>query len=102
MFLVVISKIFNKIVLELIMRSLESGLRMEQAGFLPNRSFTDQINTLRIIIEQSLEFHSPLYLMFVDYKRVFDSINRECISNALRERGLPNKFINLCFWMRQR
>jgi hypothetical protein len=33
--------------------------------------------------------------MFVDYKRAFDSINRECIWNALRERGLPNKFINL-------
>jgi hypothetical protein len=77
------------------MGSLESGLRMEQAGFRPNRSYIDQINTLRIIIEQSLEFHSPLYLMFVDYKRVFDSINRECIWNALRERGLPNKFINL-------
>jgi hypothetical protein len=71
------------------MGSLESGLRMEQAGFQPNRSCIDQINTLRIIIEQSLEIHSPLYLMFVDYKRAFDSINRECIWNALEGKRTP-------------
>jgi sorting nexin-29 len=68
---------------------------VEQAGFRPNISCVDQINALRIIIKQSLEFHSPLYLMFIDYKRAFDSINKECIWNALRERGLPNKCINL-------
>jgi hypothetical protein len=33
--------------------------------------------------------------MFIDYKTTFDFINRECVWNALRERGLPNKFINL-------
>jgi hypothetical protein len=68
---------------------------MEQAGFRSNRSCVDQINTLRVIIEQSLEFQSPLYLLFVDYSRAFDSVQRECIWRALEERNLPKKFINL-------
>ena len=56
-----ISKIFNKIILERIKNSLEMSLQKEQAGFHHNRSCIDQINTLRVIIEQSVEFRSPLY-----------------------------------------
>jgi hypothetical protein len=48
---------------------LETGIQKEQAGFRPKWSCTDQINTLRIIIEQSSEFQSPLYLVFVDYRK---------------------------------
>jgi hypothetical protein len=65
--LAVISKIFNKVILERIKYSLEMGLRKEQAGFCHNRSCVDQINTLRVIIEQSVEFQSPLYMLLVDY-----------------------------------
>ena len=65
--LAVISKIFNKIILEWIKYSLEMGLQKEQAGFRHTRSCVDQINTLRVIIEQSVEFQSPLYMLFVDY-----------------------------------
>jgi len=66
--LAVISKIFNKVILEQIKNSLEMGLRKEQAGFRQNRSCIDQINTLRVITEQSVEFQSPLYMLFVDYQ----------------------------------
>ena len=72
--LTVISKIFNKIILERIKNSMEMGLRKEQAGFCHNRSCIDQINTLRVIIEQSVEFQ-----LFVDYQRAFDSLNRAWI-----------------------
>jgi hypothetical protein len=58
-------------------------------------SCVDQINALRVIIEQSLDFQSPLCLLFVDYSRAFDSVKRECIWRALEERDLPKKFINL-------
>ena len=89
-----ISKIFNKIILERIKNSSEMGLRKEQAGFHQNRSYIDQINTLRVIIEQSVEFHSPLY-MFVDYQRAFDSLSRTWIWDELKVRGLPSRFINI-------
>jgi hypothetical protein len=38
---------------------------------------------------------SSLYVVFIDYKRAFDSLNRECIWKELKARGLPSKFLNL-------
>jgi len=92
--LAVISKIINKVILEQIKNSLEMGLQKEQAGFRKNRSCIDQINTLRVIIEQSVEFQSPLYMLLVDYQRAFDSLNRAWIWDELKVRGLPSIFIN--------
>jgi hypothetical protein len=74
---------------------LVTGIRKEHAGFRPNRSCIDQINTVRIIIEQSLKSQSPLYLLFVDYQKAFDSVDRRWIWKALEERGLRNKIIKL-------
>jgi len=71
------------------------GLRKEQAGFRHNRSCIDQINTLRVIIEQSFEFRSPLYMRFVDYQRAFDSLSGAWIWDEIKVRGLPSKFINI-------
>jgi len=68
---------------------------LPQAGFRHNRSCIDQINTLRVIIEQSLEFQSPLYMLFVDYQTAFDSLNRAWIWEELKVRALPSKFINI-------
>nr|KAG5699720.1 hypothetical protein BaRGS_022118 [Batillaria attramentaria] len=50
-------------------------LRDQQAGFRRNRSCADQIASLRIIVEQSLEWNSPLYINFIDYEKAFDSVD---------------------------
>ena len=71
------------------------GLQKEQAGFRHNRSCIDQINTLRVIIEQSVKFQSPLYMLFVDYQRAFDSLGRAWIWDELKARGLPSKLLNI-------
>jgi hypothetical protein len=43
--LVVIGKVFTRIILDRISGILEAGIRKEQAGFRPNRSCIDQFNT---------------------------------------------------------
>jgi hypothetical protein len=63
--LVVISKIFNKIILERVKNSLGKGMRKEQAGFRHNRSCIDQINTLRVIIDNFLKFVTSLHVVCV-------------------------------------
>ena len=40
-------------------------------------------------------FQSPLYMLFVDYQRAFDSLSRTWIWDELKVRGLPSKFINI-------
>jgi hypothetical protein len=36
-----------------------------------------------------------MVLVLVDYKRAFNSLNRECMSKELKARGLSSKFLNL-------
>ncbi|VDO77841.1 unnamed protein product [Schistosoma curassoni] len=47
--------------------SVDAQLRDQQTGFYKeNRSCTDQISTLRIIVEQSVDWNSSLYINFID------------------------------------
>nr|KAG5689204.1 hypothetical protein BaRGS_014860 [Batillaria attramentaria] len=88
-------KVFNRILLERMKGAVDPLLRDQQAGFRQNRSCVDQIATLRIIVEQSLEWNSPLYINFVDYEKEFDSVDRETLWKLLRHYGVPTKLVNL-------
>lgn len=46
-------------------------LRDQQAEFYKNGKCTDKIADLRIIVEQSIEWHSPLRNNFLDYEKAF-------------------------------
>ena len=59
------SKVFCRVILERIKITLDEKLREEQAGFRASRSCMDQIATLRIIVEQSIEWQSYLYINFM-------------------------------------
>ena len=76
-------------------QSVDQLLRAEQAGFRKGRSCTDQIFTLRNIIEQCVEWQATVYLNFIDYEKVFDSIHRESLWAILHHNGIPQKIINL-------
>uniref|UniRef100_A0A8D9ACT3 Craniofacial development protein 2 n=2 Tax=Cacopsylla melanoneura TaxID=428564 RepID=A0A8D9ACT3_9HEMI len=89
------SKILTRIILNRIKDSVDQKLRREQAGFRKDCSCVDLINTLRIILEQSTEFQTPLYAAFIDFEKAFDSIDRRVIWSVLKEYGVPQKLINL-------
>ena len=52
-------KVLNRILLERMKEAVDPKLRDQQAGFRRNRSCADQIASLRIIVEQSLEWKHP-------------------------------------------
>nr|KAG5700724.1 hypothetical protein BaRGS_029089 [Batillaria attramentaria] len=95
MLLSVPGKVLNRILLERIREAVDPMLRDQQAGFRRNRSCADQIASLRIIVEQSLEWNSPLYINFIDYEKAFDSVDREALWKLLRHYGVPGKIISL-------
>ena len=70
-------------------------LRDHQAGFRQDRGCIDQIATLRVIVEQSMEFDSSLCINFVDYEKAFDSLDRDTLWKLLRYYGIPEKKISL-------
>ena len=88
-------KVFNRILLERMKGRVDPILRDQQAGFRQDRSCIDQITTLRIIVEQSLEWNSSLYINFVEYEKAFDSIDRETLWKLLRHYGVPTKLVTL-------
>jgi len=95
MLLSIPSKVLTRVILNRMRVAVDEALRDEQAGFRKDCSCTDQIATLRIIVEQSIEWSSPLYLLFVDFEKAFDSLDREAIWRILRHYGIPDKIINM-------
>lgn len=59
---------------------MKAKLRKEQAGFRGARFCTDQIASLRIIIEQSLEWQSSLHVS-VDFKKRFTEWTENDLEN---------------------
>ena len=87
----IVGKVFNRVILERLKEGLDTKLRDEQAGFRKGKSCADQIGVLRIIVEQSLEWKSPLYINFIDFEKAFDSVDRETLWKLLRKHGVPKK-----------
>ena len=87
-----ISKIISKVILHRINDHLYSTIVREQSGFRHGSSCVDHINTLRLIIEQSAEYRFDLQLVFADFEKAFDSVDREILWMALSRRAIPNKF----------
>ena len=50
---------------------------------------------MRIIIEQSLEYQTPLYSVFVDFQKAFDSVDREVIWKLMHHYGFSPKYITI-------
>ena len=48
--------------------AVDSKLHDHQAGLRQDRSYTDHITTLCIILEQSLDWNSSLNVNFIDYR----------------------------------
>ena len=44
----------------------------------------DHVFTLRLIIEKSLRFQTPLVLSFIDYEQAFDSVDRTALTKSYR------------------
>ena len=95
MLLSVPGKVLNRILLVRMRTSVDILLRDQQAGFRKDRSCIDQICTLLVIIEQSLEWNSSLYVNFVDYEKAFHSVDRETLWKLLHFYGVPKTFVTL-------
>ena len=71
----------------------DKRLQVEQAGFRQDRSCTDHIATMRIIVEQSLEWQIPLYTVFVNFQKAFDSVDQDVIWGLMHHYGFPPQFV---------
>jgi len=50
-----------------------------QGGFRRGKSTVDQIHIIKQAMEKCYEYNQELFMLFVDYKQAYDSINRESL-----------------------
>jgi hypothetical protein len=50
---------------------------------------------MRQILEKCYEYNIELYFLYIDFTRVFDTVNRQKVIQKLQEIGSPNKLIRL-------
>ena len=83
------SKTLARVITRRISEAVDHLLRQEQTDFWKARGCTDQIVTLRSIIEQCTEWQRQLYINYEDFEKAFDSIHRESLWRILRAYGIP-------------
>ena len=83
------AKIYNLMLLNRIIPEIDPILRKNQNGFRTNRSTTGQILTIIRILEGVKSKNLPLTLLFIDFSKAFDTINRKKMKEILLKYGIP-------------
>ena len=71
----------------------ESKLLGIQSGFRSGRSTTEQIMTLHFLLDAARIQKRSLTVVFVDYSKTFDSVDRRAIPVVLRHYGVPDPVV---------
>ena len=88
------AKLYNKMLLNRIVPYVEPLLRKNQNGFRRGRSTLSQILCLRRLIEESHASNRDLALVFVDFSKAFDSVDRAKMFEILSLYGIPEEIIS--------
>ena len=89
------AKTLNRMTLNRIRPHIEAILRINQNGFRQKRSTTSHILALRRMIEGIKDKNLPGVLLFVDFKKAFDSVHRDKLFKILIAYGIPRKIVDL-------
>ena len=92
-----LGKLFTLVINERLTVFIDSNQIMSeaQAGFRKGYSTTDQIFTVKCIVELFLCQGRRLFCTFVDYSKAFDSINRETLWKKLISCGISGKVLRV-------
>ena len=88
-----VMKIINRMILNRLRPMIDPLLRGNQSGFRPGRSTVAQILALRRVIEETEKNNLTAVLVFIDFKKAFDSINHETMYKILHAYGSPPRML---------
>jgi hypothetical protein len=86
----VVAKLVNKVLLWRI-APVNSALLPWQSGFRPKRSTTEQICALRILIDRCVLRQKSAVIVFIDFSKAFDSVDRAALRQIVNLYGIPEK-----------
>ena len=92
-----VGKVYERIIEKRLRSCVEEKLGTWQHGFRPNRSTTDLVFTLKMILEKSWEWDIDKFVAFIDLEKAFDRINRNSLWRVLQHQdyGINPKMIRI-------
>jgi hypothetical protein len=87
------SKLYANILRNKLNSISETFLGEEQCGFRKGRSTMDAIFTLKQIIEKRREFSLPTFVLFIDYEKAYENLNREKLWQILKKEDIQPQLI---------
>jgi len=88
-------KILSNILLSRLIPYAEEIIGHHQCGFRRNNSTTDHILCIPQILEKKWEYNEAVDQLFIDLKKVYDSVRREVLYNILIQFGILMKLVRL-------
>merc|ERR1711867_237609 len=89
----IVAKLVNKMILNRLQPKIDEHLRPNQNGFRPGRTTTTHILTLRRLIEGVKRHNRKAIILYVDFKKAFDSVHRQTMMKILQAYGVPPKLL---------
>ena len=83
-------KLYSKILNMKLQTYSEVFMTETQNGFWKGRSCTDPTFCLKLLIGKRREFKLETHLLFIDYEKAFDNIQRQILFNILKSRHIPD------------
>jgi hypothetical protein len=92
-------KIFTKLLANRVQSSLTTVINADQNGFVRGRALADNISIMRAILHQSQDSSAPEpptgAVILIDFRKAYDTIDRDFLRYALHACGYPSAFINI-------
>ena len=92
-----VSKVLERIIYDKIIDFVSSKISTVQYGFLPNHSAVQQLLTMLECIFKAYDMSSQTDIIFLDFKKAFDSVPHDELLLKLRKIGISGI---LWFWFR--
>lgn len=92
-----LGKFFSRVLYNRLEKYLEYNkiICREQIGFKKGCRTSDHILTLKTIIDKAFKSSKMLYVCFIDFKKAFDTINRDALFLKLFKYNIKGSFLNI-------
>jgi hypothetical protein len=89
----ILYKVFSKMLCARVNVYLSKAQSVDQAGFRSGFSCDDHLFVITLLSEMFAEFRRPLWIIAIDFRRAFDSINHQSLWTSLLAQGVPNAYV---------
>ncbi|XP_045460954.1 uncharacterized protein LOC123671253 [Harmonia axyridis] len=90
-------KLFSRIITKRLENKLDFYQPIEQAGFRRGFGTNDHLQSIKTVIEKSIEYNRPLVIAFVDFHKAFDTVELSAVLDSLQKCRVDYRYTKLIY-----